>query len=283
MRSSLVKLFSLLDKAEPGLFLNCTDAAGTEELFADAEDIFAEAVPPPGKILNNENYCYPNQKDIALVSDLHSSKGIDFSGLPYSACRMYELSPNAFDVFVGAWMSELPLEEEMLRFGRKVIAANDCCTANRMACNRSDNDVRVILETANKVWHEIHRFQGFLRFAPDLKGRYIAHCEPDFFILPAFGEHFFLRFGKTPWAIIDDKRCLCLSCFSADAPELNSIAVYSAENHAQGTDTDQSEPDQWENLWKNYHQVINNACRENPALQRQLMPKRYWKNLPEMK
>ncbi|MCL2215341.1 MAG: DUF4130 domain-containing protein, partial [Treponema sp.] len=39
--------------------------------------------------------------------------------------------------------------------------------------------------------------------------------------------------------------------------------------------------DKWEALWKHYHKTINNESRDNPNLQRQLMPRRYWKYLPE--
>jgi probable DNA metabolism protein len=40
--------------------------------------------------------------------------------------------------------------------------------------------------------------------------------------------------------------------------------------------------DQWEDLWKHYHKTINNESRDNPKLQKQFMPKRYWKYLPEI-
>jgi probable DNA metabolism protein len=40
--------------------------------------------------------------------------------------------------------------------------------------------------------------------------------------------------------------------------------------------------DEWEELWRHYHRTINNESRKNLHLQRKLMPKRYWKYLPEM-
>ena len=43
-----------------------------------------------------------------------------------------------------------------------------------------------------------------------------------------------------------------------------------------------SQDGEWENLWRNYHSTINNPGRSNPDLQKQFMPKRYWKYLPEM-
>jgi probable DNA metabolism protein len=38
----------------------------------------------------------------------------------------------------------------------------------------------------------------------------------------------------------------------------------------------------WEQLWQTYHKAINNEDRANPKLQKQFMPKRYWKYLPEL-
>ena len=251
---------------EPGLsgFFDASPAVG--ELFAMSQT--GTAAGKAGQ---------PNQEDVAVIDGFYSSTGINFSCLPASACRLHELSVNAFDALVHAWMSELLLEGELLRFGRKVLAAGSRTDAERIASNRSDGDVRLILDTANKVWHEIDRFRGLLRFSPDAQGRYIAFCGPDHFILPAMGGHFSQRFGSVPWAIVDEKRSLCLSCFSGSPPELFALQSVFPENSNKSPGKDQ-----WEALWLNYHKTINNESRNNPALQRQFMPKRYWKNLPEM-
>jgi uracil-DNA glycosylase len=127
---------------------------------------------------------------------------------------------------------------------------------------------------ADKVQHEIHRMMGFLRFAPNEDGVYIAHCEPDYFILPALGPHFKERFGDTPWIIIDEKRRLCVRCLSGTL-ELLKIDTYSVplKEPVDG---------KWEDLWRHYHKTINNESRNNPGLQRQFMPQRYWKYLTEL-
>jgi probable DNA metabolism protein len=127
---------------------------------------------------------------------------------------------------------------------------------------------------ADKVLFEIHRMMGLLRFAPNEDGVYIAHCEPDYFILPALGPHFKERFGDTPWAIIDEKHRFCVRCLSGTLElvriDENSIPL---KEPVDG---------KWEDLWRHYHQTINNESRNNPGLQRQFMPKRYLKYLTEM-
>jgi probable DNA metabolism protein len=127
---------------------------------------------------------------------------------------------------------------------------------------------------ADKVQLEIHRMMGFLRFAPNEDGVYIARCEPDYFILPALGPHFKERFGNKPWIIIDEKRRLCVRCLNGTL-ELLKVNTHSVPL---------KEPvgGRWEDLWRRYHKTINNESRNNPDLQRQLMPKRYWKYLTEL-
>ena len=319
-----------------------------------------------------------NEADIAIIAALHSDIPLDVSALPPVARRLYALSgdatsanairaagsPGAFYAIVRAWMSELPLKAEIVRFGRKALAAADRQAANRAATDRGDPDVLAVEAAAYKVWHEFDRLRGLLRFAPDADGAYIARCEPDHFVLPALGPHFSERFGETPWAIIDEKRRLCLRCDSGHELELFNCLrgthtpppQAKLESHlkqcpggaggqrgacenfwdsppeetreknqkpgaelmlpgTQDVETphnpetsdnpiQETKPGrgsaggipqvfaspappprpagEWEDLWRLYHKTINNESRNNPDLQKQFMPKRYWKYLTEM-
>ena len=127
-----------------------------------------------------------------------------------------------------------------------------------------------------KVQHEIHRMMGFLRFTPNEDGEFIAKCAPDHNILPALAEYFTARFGETPWSIIDEKRGLCLRRLPGEQAKMTIIEDKPAANSAEQS------TDEWEELWKHYHKTINNEDRDNPKLQRQFLPKRYWKYLPEV-
>jgi probable DNA metabolism protein len=110
--------------------------------------------------------------------------------------------------------------------------------------------------------------RGLLRFSPNGEGVYVARCEPDHYILPALGEHFTLRFGDTPWLIIDEKR---------------GISIGRPVSAAAGLAGKSAAPeDPWEALWKQYHKNINNESRNNPELQRRFIPQRYHKYLPEL-
>ena len=221
------------------------------------------------------------QADIDFLTFYFSSR-FDISLLDEKTRALFELSVNAFDAIIHAWMmSELPVENETLGFARKVLAAADACDGNmeekrraaeKAACDRTDADALAVLTAAYKVELEIDRMRGFLRFSPNEQGCYVARCAPDHFVLPALGEHFTSRFGETAWQIIDEKRNLALNC---RPPETAKIALKTEADDGQ-------KGDEWEDLWRHYHKTINNEERKNPSLQRRFMPQRYQKYLPEL-
>ncbi|GHV88654.1 hypothetical protein AGMMS50267_10140 [Spirochaetia bacterium] len=231
--------------------------------------------------------------------DTAEERGFQLDGggaLGRAAAELRECCPEAYENFVLGWMSELPVERELLLFARKVIAANgssNTAEGRRAASDRGDTAVRTVLEAAYKVSHEIDRMRGFLRFAPDERGVYAARCAPDHFVLPALAGHFLPRFGETPWAIIDERRHLALVRLLDRKPELMTEDAFlstspsmdqmhpvrrTAASNAASADAASS----WEDLWRTYHRAVNNESRKNPGLQRQFMPLRYWKYLTEL-
>jgi len=264
MNRSIREMFLLLGSNEK-IYRACNEG---ENLFG-----LAEKIPAPARLYE--------QEDIDLVS-LYFSRNFNISVFNEPARDLFELSADAFDVFIHAWMSELPIESETVGFGRRVIAASRTAggkkeekraAAERAAADHGDEDTLAVLNAAAKVQHEIHRMRGLLRFSPE-NDAYISRCAPDHFILPALGEYFCARFGETAWVIIDEKRGLCLNrLYAQDAKILFFDECPSVANRSG---------DEWEELWRHYHKTINNESRKNPSLQRQFMPKRYWKYLNEV-
>jgi len=264
MRFSLCRLFAAMS--------GDADFTGAES--GQQGELFDE----PGK--KEEQLLESDKADIAVIIALHSA-GMNLAALPPNARRLFELSVNAFEAIIHAWMSELPITAETIRFGQKILAAADIehevirrQAADAAATDRGDPDVRAVREAAYKVWHETNRLLGLLRFCPNEDGVYIARCEPDHFTLPGLALHFRERFGETPWAIIDEKRRFCISC-----PCQTLEFFYIDQNPAFIKSAPNGE---WENLWRHYHKTINNESRNNPDLQQRFMPKRYWKYLTEL-
>jgi probable DNA metabolism protein len=199
-------------------------------------------------------------------------------------------------------MSELPIEAELLRFARKILsAAREAALqagpgtlpsdrlkvqlaerreAERVFADRGDPDVWAVQEAAAKVRREVHRLLGFLRFSLAEGDFYIARCAPDYFVLPALGPHFGRRLGEIPWGIIDERRKLSLIRPPGGELELFT-GVFPDFPSSAGVPLSHSDP--WEDLWRLYHRSVTIENRKNPALQRQFMPLRYWKYLPEVR
>ena len=221
------------------------------------------------------------QEDIDFVTS-YFSRGFNVSLLNGIMRDLFELSFNAFDNILHAWLSELPVEREIIAFGKKVIAVSinadssekKRATAEKAASDRLDSDTLAVINAMAKVYRETDRMMGLLRFSPNDNGEFIARCEPDHFILPALSEYFTSRFGETSWSVIDEKRRLCLRRHNGEKAK---IFLLNSENVMKSAVNN----DEWEELWKHYHKIINNEDRNNPGLQRQLMPQRYWKYLPE--
>jgi len=216
--------------------------------------------------------------------------------MPAGLATLYELSADAFYAALYADMSELPIKKEIARFIENVCKAANSITINgssggtiearaaaaRAAFDRGDPDALVVLKTAYKVQHEIHRLTGLLRFSPDTSGVYVARCSPDYCILPALAEHFTLRFGETPWTIIDEKRGLCLSREKGREARLGRIRNGFLSD-SPASPAPRAPLDPWEDLWRLYHRSVNIEAKKNLKLQRQFMPERYQKYLTELK
>ena len=278
MRMGLIALFAKIngkneEVASPNIENGDANYAGTDgeqgELFADTKEPLFSGF---------------NKADVDAIAALYSDLPSDFSNIPPCISHFRELSPNACDQIALAWMSELPVIVEAIRFGQAIIEAANTAQSQmeqrraveRVATDLGNSDVQVVQNAAHKAWREFERLRGLLRFCPDEDGTYVAFCEPDHFVLPAFGPHFTKRFGETPWAIADNKRRLCLCRKKGQKPTLFAMhenPAFLADKPSNGT---------WEHLWQQYHKTINNESRNNPDLQRRFMPKRYWKYLTEL-
>jgi probable DNA metabolism protein len=194
--------------------------------------------------------------------------------LPETERKLFDISHDAFESYIYARMSELPIENEISAFTNKVLAAETRELAYRAATDRGDPNALAVLNAAGKVTIETHRMMGLLRFSPQ-EETFTARCAPDHFVLPTIGEFFTARFADIPWAIIDEKRRLKMGCSKGEKLKLEPLTQQeSASSVTEGAD-------EWEKLWQHYHKTINNESRSNPNLQRRFMPKRYWNYLSE--
>jgi probable DNA metabolism protein len=207
--------------------------------------------------------------------------------------RLEEISPDAHDDAIHALLSERPIEAAVRRFAEKVLNAAETAgtgkgrlAAEKARTDRLDPDAEKVQAAAYKTAREFDRLRGLLRFKPEAGGRYTARCAPDHFVLPLLADHFSVRFGAVPWAVIDKRRRLVLRGGSGTV-EIVPEGSYGGPAEQAGGEPSRRETfadaglDAWETLWQIYHHAVNNEERNNPALQRQFIPERYRKYLTE--
>lgn len=136
-----------------------------------------------------------------------------------------------------------------------------------------DQVVLDVLLPARKVKFECHRMLGLLRFELLENNIYYAKIQPDHNIITFISPHFKDRFADQNWVIHDIKR--------------NIAALYNTKrmliSYMDLTNIPNLHSDElrFQSLWKNYFKHIAIKSRLNPKLQKQFIPKRYWKNLTE--
>lgn len=133
--------------------------------------------------------------------------------------------------------------------------------------------VREVRARAQKVGHEAHRLCGLLRFSELGDGMLYARCGPDHNVLLPLAAHFRARMPREQWVIHDVNRDIAV-LWNGD--ELLPAAG------PHGADPDLSDSEEaFRRLWRAFTRAIAIAGRANPALQRKLMPRRYWPHLVE--
>ena len=141
----------------------------------------------------------------------------------------------------------------------------------RLLDNPADADVAKARDMAKNVGRAIHKMHAFVRFrlVEDVTPEtYVAWFEPAHRVTEAAAPFFARRFANMNWSILTPDACV-----HWDGSNLTM---------SPGADpADAPSQDAQEEMWRTYYASIFNPARLNPAMMKQEMPKRYWRNLPE--
>jgi probable DNA metabolism protein len=116
--------------------------------------------------------------------------------------------------------------------------------------------------------HKMHAFVRFRRVEKDGLEHFIAWFEPDHFIVEETADFFIDRFRGLAWKILTPKGSLSW--------DMRALTV-----GAPATRADAPSEDAFEAGWRTYYESTFNPARLNPAVMRQHMAVKYWRNLPE--
>lgn len=143
-------------------------------------------------------------------------------------------------------------------------------------------DVLEIVQTARKVKKEAMRMMQFVRFQQTKDGLYFCGIEPMHDVLPLVIDHFRKRFADQQWLLYDLKRNYGAFYNTKTVDEVVLTGREINQNTGRISQNIPEEEDTvYQTLWKSYFKNINIEEQKNLRLQRQHMPRRFWKYLPE--
>lgn len=148
----------------------------------------------------------------------------------------------------------------LLLYGKKIIYdySKDC--------------VVFIEKSSQRVMREYNKLLGLLRFAEGEDGFYYCKFEADTDVLYYLANFFKKRFSNQKFIIFDAKRKK--ACFHSNGYlkilSVNNLNINMTKNEIQ-----------YQKMWKGYFKALTIKERQNLKLQKQNMPKKYWKYLIE--
>ena len=189
-----------------------------------------------------------------------------------------KISRSAMNMLYLCFLSEmLDIELILLRYIQKALASNIS-----IETNFADDDVLELSKIYKKVSFESMRMKQFVRFQKTADGVFFAVMEPRYNVLPLCADFFQDRYADQSWLIYDVRRKFGLYY------DLQTVEIVHFENPPLIMQTgkitreqqDESET-AFQDLWKDYLSAITIRERKNLKLQRQMMPRRFWKYLIE--
>jgi probable DNA metabolism protein len=134
----------------------------------------------------------------------------------------------------------------------------------------------------NSVARETARIRMFTRFQQTAENSYYASVMPEYDVLPLCIHHFTDRFADQEWIIYDLKRNYGF-CYNLKETERISFEILPVSKVSGQLYESYHYPDekQFQKHWKEYFDTICIEERKNYKLHRQMLPKRFWKFLPE--
>ncbi|PWD98166.1 TIGR03915 family putative DNA repair protein [Marinilabilia rubra] len=180
--------------------------------------------------------------------------------------------------FMHVFLSREPGVEDLMLFILKQLFDANKNVANDL----SVEEVLRFTQLERKVLKEVHRLYMFLRFEQTADGTWFAPVSPRYDVLPMTLNHFKSRFADQPWLIYDTERKYG---YYYDKDNIEEVSI---DNPSFDNDTGELSPEtqsndekEWQEMWRSYFKHIAIKERTNPRLQRQFMPKRFWKHLTE--
>jgi probable DNA metabolism protein len=148
--------------------------------------------------------------------------------------------------------------------------------------NYGDEQILDIRKASRRVTQEAMRMLQFVRFQLTKDGIYFSGIRPRYDVLPMTLKHFKDRFADQHWLVYDMKRDygFYYNLESVDEVTLDNKMFNIQDSTIQPGLLKEGEV-AYQSLWNSYCKSITIRERLNHKCQKNHMPRRYWKFLPE--
>lgn len=138
----------------------------------------------------------------------------------------------------------------------------------------ADDRALAVDKAVSLVTREAGHLREFLRFREMEGGVYYGEISPQHAVLPLLMPHFTQRFAVQPFIIQDLTHRVAGAALGGEwyITPSSSFTLPSVSGREKAI----------QQMWRTFYHSVAVKERINPRLQRQLMPKKYWKHLTEM-
>ncbi len=189
-----------------------------------------------------------------------------------------KLEKPVMNMLMAVWLSELDEADMLLlRYLKKVFDS-----PTDISSDFADTDVLRVKQIADKVLKEKSYIMQFTRFQKASDGSFFAPIAPVYNALPLTLPYFTNRFADQKWLLYDTKRRYG---FYYDLKKAVEVTMEDDRHLLQGKLDDETVSEDetlYQELWQHYFKSMTIKERINPKLQRQHLPRRFWKYLTEM-
>ena len=189
-----------------------------------------------------------------------------------------KISKPALDMLFITYLSELDgIEIRIFRYIQSALLAE-----KSIETNFADPDVLELSKIYRKVTREEERIRQFVRFQKTADGLFFAVMDPAYNVLPLTARFFKTRYADQQWVIYDTRReyGLYYDLKTVETVYFDNLPISSETGKLTADKLDECEA-AFQDLWKDYLKAITIQERRNLKLQRQHMPRRFWKYLIE--
>ena len=145
--------------------------------------------------------------------------------------------------------------------------------------NLADPYIAKVFKLSRGTNNECAHLMGFLRFRELSNGMLFAKINPHNDILPVLASHFTDRLPNENFVIYDEGR----KSAAVHKKSYGFVQVDASDIDEDVISSFSEEEETYEKLWIEFFNTIAIVSRNNAELQRQNIPKRFWKNTVELK